>query len=497
MIAFCRVFAILWLVGYLGGKAKAASPPEVELPPAAPVAQPVMNTRPSGGANTKWSGGVLAEAPILMAARPTKAAASSNGAQTSPDNASDADPGDTGERSSSETADDSDSNPPSDSSISEEGVDAEKGVDAEAIASEDPTPVDTSSVDAVPQVEKPTLRQLPLDAHSQFLRDRIVRCLQFYYQQKNLNTKQVSAWSVMHAALSFGVDSRVHRDGPQGPLVNALGWLCWNGTCRDRRMMEWKNEKLVVLEGPGFQGHPGQFLAVLAQCKVGRDFALRVDRKELVVQDLVKREMETCRPDMELTFKLIGLSHYLPSDATWKSDQNEDWNIPRLIEIELASPLNGVACGGTHRLMGLSYSVRRREMRNEPIDGAWAAAKKRVGQYIERTYALQNPDGSFSSQWYQRKADWGDTDRKLQTTGHMLEWLVYSLPDDQLDDPRTVRSVSFLTEHLINNRFYEWENGPRGHALRALMVYADRRFGVQVRDYAPQVANRSRAKTPR
>ncbi|MDA0658007.1 MAG: hypothetical protein O3C60_04135 [Planctomycetota bacterium] len=491
MIAFCRVFTILWLLGNLGGKATATTPVQDERPPKAPVAQTVDDSSKSdgsqsGGTKTESPGVVLAPAPVLMAARPNEKAEPTSVSPQVPEEESDADPGDTGERSSS-SADSGNSVAPADAVPAEDG----------AAGAENPSPVEASAAEAVQQVDRPARQYLPLNEHAQFLRDRIVKCLQFYYQQKNLNTKQVSAWSVMHAALSFGVDSRVHRDGPQGSLVNALGWLCWNGTCRDRKMMEWKNEKLVVLEGPGFQGHPGQFLAVLAQCKVGRDFPLRVNGKELVVQDLVKREMESCRPDMELTFKLIGLSHYLASDAKWKNDQNDDWNIPRMIEIELASPLNGVACGGTHRLMGLSYAVRRREFRNEPLDGAWAAAKKRVVQYIDRTYALQNPDGSFSSQWYQRKADWGDTDRKLQTTGHMLEWLVYSLPDDQLDDPRAVRSVSFLTEHLINNRFYEWENGPRGHALRALMTYADRRFGLQVADYAPQVANQPRTKAQR
>jgi len=207
--------------------------------------------------------------------------------------------------------------------------------------------------------------------------------------------------------------------------------------------------------------------------------------------------MATCRPDMELTFKLIGLSHYLPSDATWKDDTGGTWTIPRLMQIELAAPLNGVACGGTHRLMGISYSLRRRELRAEPIEGTWGEARQRVNQYIDRSYALQNPDGSFSSQWYQRKADWGDIDRKLQTTGHMLEWLVFSLPEEQLADPRAVRSVAYLTELMINNRFYDWENGPRGHALRALMTYADRRFGLQVQDTVPSMANQPTPREPR
>lgn len=350
------------------------------------------------------------------------------------------------------------------------------------------TPRDEAASDATSELDGSTANsteetnRLPLDARDELRRERLKKCLRFY-AQRNLDTGSVSAWSVMHAALSYGVDSRVHRDHAQGPIVSAPGWLCWNGTCRGRRMMYMQNGTLGILEGPGFQGHPGQLLAVLAQCRVGRDYELRVDGQSLTVQDLVEREMETCRVDRELTFKLIGLSHYLKSDAEWQNESGEKWNVPRLLRVELASSLNGVACGGSHRLMGISYSVYKRRLRKEPLDGVWGEAEQRVQKYIAYTYKLQNRDGGFSTQWYQRRADSGDINRKLQTTGHMLEWLVFSLPDEQLDDPRLLRAVDFLVNLMVNNRFNEWENGPRGHAIRALVLYGQRRFGIQTGDY--------------
>ena len=350
---------------------------------------------------------------------------------------------------------------------------------------------DTNSVSAAEAA--PVVTPAPLDPHNRMVRNQVARCLQYYYRH-NLNTGGVSSWSIMHAALAFDVDSLVHRDGPHGPLVNALGWLCWNGTCRGRRMMyltqsaQSREPILGVMEGPGFQGHPGQFLAILAQCKVSRDFPLHVQGQELKVQNLIEREMATCRPDSELTFKLIALSHYLKSDAVWKDELGDTWTIPRLLQIELDSPLHGVACGGTHRLMGISYALYKRRMRGEPIDGEWARAEQRVNEYIQKTFWLQNRDGSFSSQWYQRRADWGEVDRKVQTTGHMLEWLVFSLPQDELGDPRVVRSIMFLANLMIQNRHYEWENGPRGHAIRALSLYMKRRFGVSIPQYADGLA---------
>ena len=88
-------------------------------------------------------------------------------------------------------------------------------------------------------------------------------------------------------------------------------------------------------------------------------------------QDVAQNSLDTIVPDLatqwswskdetELTFKLIALAHYLDSDATWTSETGDEWSISRLIEEEIQSPIIGAACGGTHRLMGLSYAVRER-----------------------------------------------------------------------------------------------------------------------------------------
>ena len=58
-----------------------------------------------------------------------------------------------------------------------------------------------------------------------------------------------------------------------------------------------------------------------------------------------------------------------------------------------------------------------------------------------------------------------DIDRKLQTTGHMLEWLVWSLPDEQLRDPKVEKTVDFLSGILVNNPDKAWSIGPMGHGL--------------------------------
>ncbi len=305
------------------------------------------------------------------------------------------------------------------------------------------------------------------------MKSRIRTTLAFYYHDME-NYRTRSPWGVMHSMLPFGVDSQMVVDGRR---VNTLGWLCWNRPCRGQRLLFTEHGELRTRQGPGVQGHRGQFLAMLAQSKVKRDFAIRADGRNFTVNDLVRYEMETCRPKAELTFKLIGLSHYLKSDTSWTTTDGERWSVERLIEEELAQQIDGAACGGTHRLMGFAYAVNRRLKRNEPLNGQWQRAAAFVGEYQERTATLRNQDGSYSTNWFEQPGDEDDLERRMRTTGHILEWLVYSLPQEKLEEPQIVESVQYLNHLMFSNRGREWAVGPKGHAIRALSLYDERVFG--------------------
>ncbi len=297
---------------------------------------------------------------------------------------------------------------------------------------------------------------------------------------------------MMHGLLGGGAETAIHVGGPQGQRVGAAQWLLHNQPCAGHPLFVVSDGRIRGREGPGFQGHPAQCLAIVAQCGIPENFPLQVGGQEQTVADLVVEEQRTCSEDMELTFKLIGLSFYLDSDTTWKNDQGETWDIPKLIRLELAQPINGVTCGGTHRLMGLTCAVRRRQADGKPVEDQWWRADKFRRDYFAYTLSLQNRDGSFSTDWFRRRADSGTMDRKMQTTGHMLEWLVFSVPDEMLYDPRIVRAVNYLTTLMIENRFNEWQVGFKGHAMRALRLYHERVFGPMPAQ-VPPLADRSPA----
>jgi hypothetical protein len=304
---------------------------------------------------------------------------------------------------------------------------------------------------------------------------QIRQALTMYYP-RHQNTRDNTPWEVMHAIIAYGVDTRLFKGGPAGERVNAVGWMCFNNPCAGERMLFVNRDKVDARRGVGVQGHAGQFLAILAQSHVKSDYPLMVSGKNFTLADLIEHEKETCVAGEELTFKLISLMHYLDSDAEWTTRDGQQWSIQRLVREELKQPIRGAACGGTHRLMGFSYAVNKRMQRGKPMVGEFRRAQTFVQDYHRYTFSMQNPDGSFSTEWFTRRGDSQDIDRRLKTSGHILEWIAFSLSDDELRDPRMVKVVDYLSSLLLKNSKHTWEIGPLGHGLHALAIYHNRVF---------------------
>lgn len=327
-----------------------------------------------------------------------------------------------------------------------------------------------------PASTKPKAPPAPLTRSLRNLRSSLRSVLSFYYR-KPLNTVEHNPWELMHGMLAYELHSRVRDGGPQGPYMTAVGHLCFNRTSKRQRMMVLDADGAIDVQiGVGLQGHKGQLLAMLAQCNVSPDYPIRVEDEEFTIHDLIEAEKRSCQSQTELTFKLIGLGHYLDSDATWLNYLGETWDIPRLIKEEREQPIRGAACGGTHRLAGLSLAFRRREARGEPVDGEYAEAEKFVRKYQNYAFRLQNDDGSLSTEWFRGPGDEEDIDRRLRTSGHLVEWLVYSLEDQELRSYKTIRAVNYLTQLLAKNADHEWHLGSIGHAIHALVLYDKRVF---------------------
>jgi len=102
---------------------------------------------------------------------------------------------------------------------------------------------------------------------------------------------------------------------------------------------------------------------------------------------------------------------------------------------------------------------------------------------------VQNADGSFSTEWFVRRGDRPDIDRRLQTTGHITEWLSYSVTNDDLRHPKMVKAVDYLAGVLLAEPNRNWSIGPLGHGLHALAIYESRIARLVDSSPAPAVSD--------
>ncbi|MGB0595834.1 MAG: hypothetical protein ACPGLY_03920, partial [Rubripirellula sp.] len=315
-------------------------------------------------------------------------------------------------------------------------------------------------------------------------------CLRYYYARPEDANKR-SNWGVMHSIMVYGADTKIRTERRN---YNAIAWIAGNNACRGQLLLAEEDGMIVARSGVGLQGHQAQLLAILSLCDVPFEYSLYADDQRFTVGDLIESEMLACRRDEELTFTLIGLAHYLDTDIVWRNSEGEIWDFERLIREELKQPIVGSACGGTHRLMGYAHALRKRRAEGKPITGQWKRAETYTQDFERYAYRLQNRDGSMTTDWFEGREDNGDLDRKIQTTGHIVEWLLTLTPDSKLQDRRLVSAVRFLMKSMYEDRGRDWKIGPKGHALRSLAMYYERVYRSGPAWRTPNVARSSQSR---
>ncbi len=321
----------------------------------------------------------------------------------------------------------------------------------------------------------------PTLADDELLR-RLDAALDATYERR-LSIEQHAAWQILHGALAYGQEFRVEKDGQR---IFAIEHLLNGG-----QMSGWTVEVVKHADGsrglraqmaPGTkqgQGHWDQWLAILAQCGLPPSQTIRVGEEELTIAEYI-RQVQRDVPrnlDREFSWTLIGLTTYLRTDAEWTDSAGKSWTIAELVEVEADYPIGEGACGGTHRLIGLSMALNRHLAQEGLIEGPWASADERVREAIERARRYQNSDGSFSSNYLDSGAPSADLAEKLGTTGHVLEFLALAMTEEQLREPWVKRAALRLCEIFDKTRDLPLECGALYHAAHGLALYRERLFG--------------------
>lgn len=304
--------------------------------------------------------------------------------------------------------------------------------------------------------------------------------------ERRLSMQVNAAWQILHGALAYKREFQVEH---KGNLISAVDHILEGG-----RMKGWTTERgdhydeagdryglrAIVEEGTkAGQGHSDQWLAVLAQCDLGPEQEIVIEGDAYSMTDFVRQvQLDIPRNRIqEYSWTLIGLTTYLNTEAEWTAFDGSKWSIPRLVEIEATHDVGDGACGGTHRLIGLSMALNQHIASDGKIEGPWAQADERIKEAIKRAREYQNADGSFSTNYLARGGTSPDLAQNLGTTGHVLEFLTISLTNEQLQEPWVKRAVMNLCELFRKTKSIELECGALYHAAHGLVLYRERVFG--------------------
>jgi hypothetical protein len=291
-----------------------------------------------------------------------------------------------------------------------------------------------------------------------------------------MDVNKITPWQIFHSILATHEETTLTLSGER---IYAIRWL-------SKTDPRYKGEPLLNPSVHGayfhpystpaiFEGHQGQFLALLSETKLPLTHKFTIGVKEYTLQDFINHTKETINGQGELTWILWGLQQYVDPDEIWRTKQGESWSIEELVRREVEADIIGAPCGGNHRLFALTRSRDRFIQKWKRPFGVWASADQRIQEYIEKAKSLQNPDGSFSGNFYRNNNQPVDTNRVLTTTGHTLEFLAIALPERRLAEPWVQNAVSKLCDAL-NDFKSKQEIGPVYHSLDALILYQERLY---------------------
>jgi hypothetical protein len=291
-----------------------------------------------------------------------------------------------------------------------------------------------------------------------------------------LETDVQTPWQLNHGLLAYRRDYVVKEHGKK---VNALEWIASGATFHGEPWFQKTPYGAHAHPYNGrpyeFQGHPCQFMACMTMCDLPVDFKFKAAGGDVVTpNDLIHGAQAEVNDREEVTWVLWFLAHYLDSDAQWTNKDGEPWSMERLVQLEVGKTVTAGACGGCHGIFALAYARNGFVASGRTLYGPWFEADQKVQRHIEIARMYQNPDGTFSSNSFQGPGHSDDFEKRLGTTGHILEFLDVSLPQSRLSDEWVRRAVAALSGELVEKRLAPCECGSLYHAIDGLTIYRTR-----------------------
>ena len=210
-------------------------------------------------------------------------------------------------------------------------------------------------------------------------------------------------WTVFHGILGLGPSVKLVNPQTREKF-NALDYICNGGKLEGLRFLptEWGLDvETNGLIGRG-QGHQDYFIAEMAVWGMKPDRKFRVFGKEYTFQDFLKhtKMRASVSKNQELSWALVVIGRYFGTDLEWTNGHGEELRFEDLVRYELDASISEAACGGTHRLAGLTYVYFLHLEEGGKTEGVWKEVADKIAKYRDLAKKYQNPDGSFSTDFF-------------------------------------------------------------------------------------------------
>jgi hypothetical protein len=308
------------------------------------------------------------------------------------------------------------------------------------------------------------------------VKDRIEAAIEQCRKRELLTTN--GFWTVFHGILGMG-PSLTLTDQEKGVKVNALDYICDGGEIRGLKFLptQWG---LDVQTGPPFvgQGHQDQFIAEMAQWGMPYERKFVVNAKDYKFSDFVHHSKMRAKTsaNQELSWTIIIVAQYLGLDTAWTNADGEKLTLLDCVHYEIHQPIETAACGGTHRLFGLRWVHNLHRQKGGKTEGVWKELDDQQTKYQDLARKWQNPDGSFSTNFFRDQGNAQDMQLRMNTSGHILEWLALSLSDEQIQEPWVEDAANAVAVMFLDIQGQPMEGGTLYHAAHGLLIYYYRRY---------------------
>ncbi len=323
--------------------------------------------------------------------------------------------------------------------------------------------------------EKPAPLIIP-EAH----KDRIDTVLK-HIQSRDLRTDN-GFWTIFHGILGMGPENAMLKDADTGKKIKAIDYIAEGSNVRGMEFFPTPDGLDVrTWEGTGVgQGHQDQFIAEMAQWGLPKDRKFLVKGTAYTFNDFIRNAKARARvtDNQELSWAVLIVGQFYGPNYHWTNSAGEKISVEDMVHYELNQPIaDSPVCGGTHRLFGITWVYHLHRAQGGKKEGVWKEAAETIADYVGRARRYQNPDESFSTSYLKEPGDVPDSQLRLASTGHVLEWLSLALADQELRQPWVEKAADALAKMILENSNNPLDGGALYHAAHGLHLYRARLWG--------------------